>query len=82
MNPESFNIINSGAQQRCKILDWGAFYLDKTFLKIWQQTKFLVKQRNSALKQNYPYSYIEGIDKKLCEFGDILDLKDKIILQN
>lgn len=75
MNPESFNIINSGAQQRCKILDWGAFYLDKTFLKIWQQTKFLVKQRNSALKQNYPYSYIEGIDKKLCDFGDILDTK-------
>ncbi|MBK2106810.1 DNA replication/repair protein RecF [Francisella philomiragia] len=75
MNPESFNIINSGAQQRCKVLDWGAFYLDKTFLKIWQQTKFLIKQRNSALKQNYPKIYIEGIDKKLCEFADILDYK-------
>ena len=23
MNPEAFMIINSGAQQRCKILDWG-----------------------------------------------------------
>jgi len=46
INPEAFNIINSGAQQRCKILDWGSFYLDKTFLKIWQQTKYLVKQRN------------------------------------
>ncbi|WP_150465824.1 DNA replication/repair protein RecF [Francisella sp. SYW-2] len=75
INPESFNIINSGAQQRCKVLDWGAFYLDKTFLKIWQQTKFLVKQRNSALKQNYPKAYINGIDKKLCEFADILDKK-------
>ncbi|MBK2239886.1 DNA replication/repair protein RecF, partial [Francisella tularensis] len=75
INPESFNIINSGAQQRCKVIDWGAFYLDKTFLKIWQQTKFLVKQRNSALKQNYPYSYILSIDKKLCEFAEILDYK-------
>ncbi|QWV00086.1 DNA replication/repair protein RecF [Francisella salimarina] len=75
INPESFNIINSGAQQRCKVLDWGAFYLDKTFLKIWQQTKFLVKQRNSALKQNYPKTYINGIDKKLCEFADMLDKK-------
>ena len=75
INPESFNIINSGAQQRCKILDWGSFYLDKTFLKIWQQTKYLVKQRNSALKQNYPYSYIQGIDIKLNEFGNILDTK-------
>ncbi|KEI35755.1 DNA recombination and repair protein RecF [Francisella sp. W12-1067] len=75
INPEAFNLINSGAQQRCKILDWGAFYLDKTFLKIWQQTKFLIKQRNSALKQNYPHTYIVGIDKKLNEFGNILDLK-------
>ncbi len=75
MNPEAFMIINSGAQQRCKILDWGAFYLDKTFLKIWQQTKFLVKQRNSALKQNYPKVYICGVDSKLQEFADILDSK-------
>jgi len=75
INPEAFNIINSGAQQRCKILDWGSFYLDKTFLKIWQQTKYLVKQRNSALKQNYPYSYIQAIDIKLHEFGNILDTK-------
>ncbi|MGQ4002633.1 DNA replication/repair protein RecF [Francisellaceae bacterium CB300] len=75
INPEAFNIINSGAQQRCKILDWGSFYLDKTFLKIWQQTKYLVKQRNSALKQNYPYSYIQSIDNKLNEFGNILDTK-------
>ncbi|MED7788230.1 DNA replication/repair protein RecF [Francisella sp. 19X1-34] len=78
MNPESFNLINSGAQQRCKVLDWGAFYLDKTFLKIWQQTKFLVKQRNSALKQNYPYAYITSIDKKLCEFANILDTKRQV----
>ena len=78
MNPEAFNLINSGAKQRCKILDWGAFYIDKTFLKIWQQTKFLIKQRNSALKQNYPYTYIKAIDKKLNEFGNILDIKRKI----
>lgn len=75
INPESFNMINSGAQQRCKILDWGAFYLDKSFLKIWQQTKYLVKQRNSALKQNYPKTYIDSIDKKLHEFGNLLDIK-------
>ncbi|MDE5005294.1 DNA replication and repair protein RecF, partial [Francisella tularensis subsp. holarctica] len=71
--PESFNIINSGAQKRFKVIDWGAFYLDKTFLKIWQQTKFIVKQRNSALKQNYQYSYILSIDKKLFEFDELLD---------
>ncbi|MDE4978181.1 DNA replication and repair protein RecF, partial [Francisella tularensis subsp. holarctica] len=75
ITPESFNIIYSGAQHRGKVIDWGAFYLDKTFLKIWQQPKFLVKQRNSALKQNYPYSYIISIDKKLCEFAEILDYK-------
>ncbi|APC97920.1 DNA replication/repair protein RecF [Francisella frigiditurris] len=81
INPEAFNLINSGAKQRCKILDWGAFYLDKTFLKIWQQTKFLVKQRNSALKQNYPRNYITSLDKKLQEFADLLDVKRQIYFE-
>jgi DNA replication and repair protein RecF len=78
INPEAFNIINSGAKQRCKILDWGSFYLDKSFLKVWQQTKFLIKQRNSALKQNYPKSYISSLDIKLTEFSNILDYKREV----
>jgi len=75
LTPESFNLINSGAKKRLKILDWGAFYSDKNFLKAWQQTQFLIKQRNSALKQKYPQTYIKSLDKKLVEFTELLDKK-------
>ncbi|WP_116964737.1 DNA replication/repair protein RecF [Fastidiosibacter lacustris] len=72
-NPESFSLINSGAQQRCKLLDWGVFYHKKNFLNIWQQVKRLTKQRNAALKQNYPRNYIEILDRELVTKSEALD---------
>ena len=74
-NPESFNLINSGAQQRCKLLDWGAFYHDDAFLKLWQVSKRLIKQRNAALKQNYPRSYIEALEVDLSQKAHLLNEK-------
>ncbi len=72
-NPESFSLISSGAQQRCKLLDWGAFYQRESFLSLWQQAKRLIKQRNAALKQNYPQSYIEVLDQELVRKSQALD---------
>ena len=72
-NPESFSLINSGAQQRSKLLDWGAFYHKPEFLNLWQQSKRLIKQRNAALKQGYPLSYIEIIDQELATKSENLD---------
>ena len=71
-NPESFHLINSGAKQRCKLLDWGAFYHDKSFLKRWQQVKRLIRQRNAALKQRYPKTYIEILDQELAVHAEKL----------
>ncbi|WP_440993799.1 DNA replication/repair protein RecF [Cysteiniphilum litorale] len=72
-NPESFSLINSGAQQRSKLLDWGAFYHKPEFLTLWQQSKRLIKQRNAALKQGYPLSYIEILDQELVAKSESLD---------
>ncbi|WP_119342645.1 DNA replication/repair protein RecF [Facilibium subflavum] len=74
-NPESFNLLNSGAQQRCKFLDWGAFYYDNAFLKTWQQVKRLVKQRNAALKQQFPRNYIEILENELVEKSQSLHIQ-------
>ncbi|WP_119328759.1 DNA replication/repair protein RecF [Cysteiniphilum halobium] len=72
-NPESFSLINSGAQQRSKLLDWGAFYHKPEFLTLWQQSKRLIKQRNAALKQGYPLNYIEILDQELIAKSESLD---------
>ncbi|MBK2124671.1 DNA replication/repair protein RecF [Fangia hongkongensis] len=74
-NPESFNLISSGAKERCKVLDWGAFYHDVGFLKLWQQAKHLIKQRNAALKQRFPMSYIQALDQALLKKAERLDAK-------
>ena len=72
LHPESFNLISSGAQQRCKLLDWGAFYHHRTFLKAWQETKRLIKQRNAGLKQQFPQNYIALLEQELAEKAEIL----------
>ena len=74
-HPESFSLISSGAQQRCKLLDWGAFYHHKTFLKVWQEAKRLIKQRNAGLKRQFPHSYIVLLEQKLAEKAEILHLQ-------
>ena len=39
-----------------------------------QQSKRLVKQRNAALKKNYPLEYIEILDKELIDKSEKIDL--------
>ncbi|MFZ9034832.1 MAG: DNA replication/repair protein RecF [Francisellaceae bacterium] len=73
INPESFTLLNSGAQARLKMLDWGTFYHHAPFLSHWQQYRRLVKQRNIALKQNYNKDYIHILDAELSRRADAID---------
>lgn len=72
-NPESFSLLNTGAQERCKIIDWGAFYHQPHFVKVWQQCKHLIRQRNASLKQNYPMRYIHALNLQLVTMAEQLD---------
>ena len=67
LNPEGFMLLDAGAQARCKVIDWGAFYNNTIFSKVWAETKRLLKQRNAALKQGYNKQTIRIWDKELIQ---------------
>lgn len=59
LHPGSFSLLTQGAKYRCQMLDWGAFYNQKNFFKLWSQTKHLIKQRNALLKQKPKLSILK-----------------------
>ncbi len=81
LNPERFHLLSQGAQQRRALLDWGAFYQKPDFLKHWQRARQLIKQRNAALKQQYPYHYMTIIDQALDESSQIIDQIRQVYFQ-
>jgi DNA replication and repair protein RecF len=55
INPDIYQLINSGAEARKRFINWGVFHVKpKIFLKSWNQMRRVVQQRNAALKQFRP----------------------------
>ncbi|MGD9108412.1 MAG: DNA replication/repair protein RecF [Gammaproteobacteria bacterium] len=55
INPDIYQLINSGAEERRKFINWGMFHVKpRSFLKNWQQMRRILQQRNAALKQFRP----------------------------
>jgi DNA replication and repair protein RecF len=44
------SLIDAGPVYRRKYLDWGVFYLNNDFLRIWKQFQCALKQRNAGLR--------------------------------
>lgn len=55
INPDIYQLINSGAEARRRFINWGVFHVKpKVFLRSWNQMRRIVQQRNAALKQFRP----------------------------
>lgn len=50
INSNCFSLLDAGPVFRRKYLDWGVFYLNSDFLRVWRDFTQLLKQRNSALR--------------------------------
>jgi DNA replication and repair protein RecF len=48
---DHFQIIDASSQIRRQLLDWGLFYIYPEYLKLWQDFKRVLLQRNAVLKQ-------------------------------
>jgi DNA replication and repair protein RecF len=51
LNPDSFELINTGSKLRRQFIDWGLFHVEHSFYGIWAKMERILKQRNSALRQ-------------------------------
>lgn len=73
LNPDSFTLLGAGAKQRCRLIDWGAFYEQSAFQHTWQQVKHLIKQRNAALKQRFSPAMLAPWNQALAHKAALLD---------
>ena len=71
VNPGSFRVIEGSPNYRRKFLDWGIFYLERSFIKDWKNYKRALTQRNVLLKKD-KLNGIEIWDAELAKYGTIV----------
>lgn len=67
-----FQIMDSGPGLRRSMIDWGVFHVKHDYLNLWKQYKYILKQRNSLLKQRPGKSALEPWDCQLAEVGETI----------
>jgi DNA replication and repair protein RecF len=54
IHSHSYHLLEGGPVFRRKYLDWGVFYLNNNFLRIWRDYGQILRQRNAALRSQSP----------------------------
>lgn len=72
IHPKSYELLDSGPQQRREFLDWGGFNHEAKFLSAWRNFKRALSQRNTLLK-NPRLGDVKVWDKELAYYGTIVD---------
>lgn len=62
-----------GPKFRRQQLDWGLFHVEHSFNSLWQSYKKIIKQRNSALKQQRSTNEITLWDNQLISYASKID---------
>lgn len=73
INSQCYNLLDAGPVFRRKYLDWGVFYLNNDFLRVWRDFGQALKQRNSALRSQRPKKEIDAWTQELIVKGVLLD---------
>lgn len=63
--PEHYELLTKGPSGRRKLLDWGVFHVEHSFLRRWQSCHRLILQRNKLLKTSRNYQEIAVWDQQL-----------------
>jgi len=51
MDPRAHRLIDEGPVHRRRLLDWGVFHVEHSFIQDWRQFQRLLRQRNAACRQ-------------------------------
>lgn len=68
--PEHYELLTKGPSGRRKLLDWGVFHVEHSFLKRWQSCHRLILQRNKLLKTSRNYKELSVWDQQLVPLSD------------
>lgn len=72
INPDCYSLLEGGPIFRRKFLDWGSFYLNADFLRVWRRYERALKQRNAALKGQIPRKELQIWSAELIQVGELL----------
>ena len=67
ITPESHRLLEDGPKFRRQFLDWGVFHVKHSFLQTWKDYHRILRQRNSALRQNQSKNQVQSWNKPLIE---------------
>lgn len=73
INSQCYSLLDAGPVYRRKYLDWGTFYLNTEFLRIWRQFKRALKQRNACLLKSASRLEIDAWSDELATYAIQLD---------
>lgn len=67
------HLLDAGPAFRRKYLDWGIFYLNKSFLQRWRLYDRALKQRNAALRGQLSKKELDSWSHELIDYAQQLD---------
>ena len=73
INADNFALIDQGPEHRRRFADYGLFYAENTFLPAWQRYQYALKNRNAALRADWPDAQIRPWHKLLDEHARTID---------
>ncbi|MCW9028612.1 MAG: DNA replication/repair protein RecF [Kangiella sp.] len=68
--PEHYELLTKGPSGRRKMLDWGVFHVEHSFLKRWQSCQRIILQRNKLLKSSHYYTDLQVWDEQLIPLSE------------
>jgi DNA replication and repair protein RecF len=73
INSHCYNLLDAGPVFRRKYLDWGVFYLNNDFLRVWRDCIQILKQRNAALRHHRPKKELDSWTEELVLKAERMD---------
>lgn len=81
IQPATFELLDGSPKVRRKFMDWGVFHVEHSFVALWKEYIYCLKQRNTLLRN----ARIDDLqlriwDKRLAELGEGIDRLRKSFL--
>ncbi len=81
IGPDSGQLLQESPTFRRNFLDWGLFQNNPKYHALWLRYDRALKQRNSALKNQYSDSVLNALEQELAEAGDYLTAERVLFTQ-
>lgn len=73
ISPGIHELLEHGATQRRKVMDWGVFHVEQSFFPAWQRYQRALRQRNAGLRAKAAESEVRSWDAELIQSAEHID---------